>query len=98
MNVKLIGIGAAGNKAAINAVENKVIAMEHVMLINSTLRDIPADYKGLKIEYAGSYGGCGKERNIAFDLAMKNLQEGVLPLEEFLCLDNPAKKAEYIYR
>lgn len=96
MNVKLIGIGAAGNKAAINAVENKVIAMEHVMLINSTLRDIPADYKGLKFEYAGSYGGCGKERNIAFDLAMKNLQEGVLPLEEFLCVDNEAKKAELV--
>ena len=96
MNVKLIGIGAAGNKAAINAVENSVIAIENVMLINSTLRDIPADYKGLKIEYAGSYGGCGKERNIAFDLAMKNLQEGVLPLEEFLCLDDDAKRAELV--
>ena len=96
MNVKLIGIGAAGNKAAINAVENKVISMDNVMLVNSTLRDIPADYKGLKIEYAGSYGGCGKERNIAFDLAMKNLQEGVLPLEEFLCVDNDAKRAELV--
>ena len=96
MNVKLIGIGAAGNKAAINAVENKVIAMEHVMLINSTLRDIPADYKGLKIEYAGSYGGCGKERNIAFDLAMKNLQEGSIPLEDFLCLNDESKRAELV--
>lgn len=96
MNVKLIGIGAAGNKAAINAVENHVIAMEHVMLINSTLRDIPVDYKGLKFEYAGSYGGCGKERNIAFDLAMKNLQEGILPLEEFLCLNDEKKKAELV--
>lgn len=96
MNVKLIGIGAAGNKAAINAVENKVIAMDNVMLINSTLRDIPADYKGLKIEYAGSYGGCGKERNIAYELAMKNLQEGVLPLKEFLCLDNEDKRAELV--
>ena len=96
MNVKLIGIGAAGNKAAINAVENKVIAMEHVMLINSTLRDIPADYKGLKIEYAGSYGGCGKERNIAYDLAMKNLQEGVIPLEDFLCVEDDAKRAELV--
>ena len=96
MNVKLIGIGAAGNKAAINAVENKVIAIENVMLINSTLRDIPADYKGLKVEYAGSYGGCGKERNIAYDLAMKNLQEGILPLEEFLCLEDDNKRAELV--
>ena len=96
MIVKLIGIGAAGNKAAINAVENKVIAIENVMLINSTLRDIPADYKGLKVEYAGSYGGCGKERNIAFDLAMSNLQNGSLPLNEFLCLEDETKKAELV--
>lgn len=96
MNVKLIGIGAAGNKAAINAVENKVIAIDNVMLINSTLRDIPADYKGLKIEYAGSYGGCGKERSIAYDLAEKNITKGVLPLREFLCIDNDEKKAEIV--
>lgn len=96
MNVKLIGIGAAGNKAAINAVENKVIAIDNVMLINSTLQDIPADYKGLKIEYAGSYGGCGKERNMAYNLAMKNLEEDVIPLDNFLCVDNEAKKAELV--
>ena len=94
MNVKLIGIGAAGNKAAINAVENNVISIDNVMLINSTLRDIPADYKGLKIEYNGSYGGCGKERTIAFDLAMNNLKDGSIPLKEFLCLDDNEKRAE----
>ena len=96
MNVKLIGIGAAGNKAAINAVENDIINMEHVMLINSTLRDIPADYKGLKFEFAGSYGGCGKERNIALDLAKKNVIDGVIPFEEFLCLNDAKKKAELV--
>ena len=96
MITKVIGIGAAGNKAAINVVENKIIDIDSVMLINSTLRDIPADYKGLKIEYDGSYGGCGKERNIAFDLAMKNLQTGKLPLKEFLHLDDPAKRAELV--
>ena len=96
MITKLIGIGAAGNKAAINVVENNVLSIDDVMLINSTLRDIPADYKGLKIEYSGSYGGCGKERNIAYDLAMKNLQEGQIPLTEFLCLNDPEKKAELV--
>lgn len=96
MITKVIGIGAAGNKAAINVVENKIIDMDSVMLINSTLRDIPADYKGLKIEFDGSYGGCGKERNIAFDLAMKNLQTGKIPLKEFLHLDDPAKRAELV--
>lgn len=96
MITKVIGIGAAGNKAAINVVENNIIDINSVMLINSTLRDIPSDYKGLKIEYDGSYGGCGKERSIAFDLAMKNLQGGKLPLREFLCLDDPVKKAELV--
>lgn len=89
MITKVIGIGAAGNKAAINVVENKIIDIDSVMLINSTLRDIPQDYKGLKIEYDGSYGGCGKERNIAYDLAMKNLAGGKLPLEEFLHIGKP---------
>lgn len=96
MITKVIGIGAAGNKAAINVVENKIIDIDSVMLINSTLKDIPADYKGLKIEYDGSYGGCGKERNMAFDLAMKNLQENKIPLREFLHLDDPEKKAELV--
>lgn len=96
MITKVIGIGAAGNKAAINVVENNIIPMDSVMLINSTLKDIPADYKGLKIQYDGAYSGCGKERNIAFDLAMKNLQEGRLPLKEFLCVDDPAKRAELV--
>ena len=96
MITKVIGIGAAGNKAAINVVENKIIDIDSVMLINSTLRDIPADYKGLKIEYNGSYGGCGKERNIAFDLAMNNLKDGNIPLGEFLHLDDPEKKAELV--
>lgn len=96
MITKVIGIGAAGNKAAINVVENKIIDIDSVMLINSTLRDIPADYKGLKIEYDGSYGGCGKERNIAFDLAMNNLKEGKIPLKEFLHLDDPATRAELV--
>lgn len=96
MITKLIGIGAAGNKAAINVVENNILGIENVMLINSTLKDIPVDYKGLKIEFAGSYGGCGKERKIAYDLAMKNLQSGVIPLRDFLCLDDPEKKAELV--
>lgn len=96
MITKVIGIGAAGNKAAINVVENNILGIENVMLINSTLKDIPVDYKGLKIEYDGSYGGCGKERSIAFDLAMKNLQNGSIPLKEFLHIDNPEKKAELV--
>ena len=96
MITKLIGIGAAGNKAAINAVENNIIDIDNVMLINSTLKDIPKDYKGLTIEYDGSYSGCGKERKLAYKLAKANLMGGKLHLNEFLCLEDPENKAELV--
>ena len=88
MICRLIGIGAAGNKAAITAVENNIISVNKTMLINSTLKDIPADYQtkdgAIVRQYVGAYGGCGKERNISFDLAEKSLQDDTLGLEDFL--------------
>ena len=88
MICRLIGIGAAGNKAAITAVENNIISVNKTMLINSTLKDIPADYQtkdgAIVRQYVGAYGGCGKERNISFDLAEKSLQGDTLGLEDFL--------------
>lgn len=91
MRCRLIGIGAAGNKAAITAVENEIISVENTMLINSTLKDIPADYlskPGAVVrKYEGAYGGCGKERKISLDLAMNNLESDTLGLEKFLGID-----------
>lgn len=89
MITKVIGIGAAGNKAAINVIENNIIDMDSVMLINSTLKDIPADYKGLKIQYDGSYGGCGKERSAAKELLENNIMNDKIPLEKFLHIGQP---------
>ena len=87
MICRLIGIGAAGNKAAITAVENNIISVNKTMLINSTLKDIPADYQtkdgAIVRQYVGAYGGCGKERNISFDLAEKSLLDDTLGLEDF---------------
>lgn len=97
MICRLIGIGAAGNKAAITAVENEIIPVNKTMLINSTLKDIPADYQSkdgaIVKQYSGAYGGCGKERNISYGLAEKNLQEDTLDLEKFLGV-NTEKKCE----
>ena len=45
LKIKLIGIGAAGNKAAITALKEGVIAEDELLLINSNLGDIPADYR-----------------------------------------------------
>ena len=49
MQYKVIGIGAAGNKAAISLVEKKVMDVKDILLINSTARDIPKNYSGDKI-------------------------------------------------
>lgn len=84
MRTKVIGIGAAGNKAAIAAAENSIVRLEDILLINSTLKDIPTDYKGEKYCFENAYGGCGKERSIARNLTMENLQSGSLDIKKFL--------------
>ena len=45
MKIKLIGVGAAGNKAVIEAVEQGVVDKESILLLNSTLQDIPVQYR-----------------------------------------------------
>lgn len=88
MICKLIGSGAAGNKAAITAVENSIIPIDHTMLVNSTLKDIPAEYQnkdGANVkQFIGAYGGCGKERNISYDLCKDTLMKDTLQLKDFL--------------
>lgn len=88
MRTRIIGVGAAGNKAAISAVVNKIISAEDVLLINSTKKDIPADYKGNVFCFPNAYGGCGKERKIAKRLTQDALQGGSLDLEAFLAVDD----------
>lgn len=95
MRTRIIGIGAAGNKAAISAVENNVDKLENILLINSTLKDIPNDYKGRKFCFTDAYGGCGKERQKAKDLMIADLQTDAMKLEEFLCIGTP-EKAELV--
>ena len=88
MYCKLIGLGAAGNKAAICAVENKIMSISNTMLINSTLKDIPAEYQNkegaIVHQLFGAYGGCGKERQMSYGLLEETLKRDVLNLEEFL--------------
>lgn len=89
MITKLIGLGAGGNKAGICAVMNHVMNIEDVMLLNSTLKDIPRDYEGLCIEFLDSYGGAGKERQMSYELCKKSIMNGHIPLEEFLHIGKP---------
>ena len=43
MELEVFGIGAAGNKAAIRAIEAGIISDEYVKLFNTTTKDIPAE-------------------------------------------------------
>ena len=65
MEVTLFGIGAAGNKAAINVLEKGILDEKHVRLLNTTIKDIPESYKtdnkGIVFKFSSMLGGCGKE-------------------------------------
>lgn len=64
MELEVFGIGAAGNKAAIKAIERNVVSKEYVKLFNTTTKDIPTEYKNddIVVPFASSIlGGCGKE-------------------------------------
>lgn len=74
---KLVGAGAAGNKATILLIEQGVVTPDKVMLINSTMRDIPDDYKHLA-ELISDNGGCGKETSLAAELCLQAIKEGTL--------------------
>ena len=91
MKVKLIGLGAAGNKAAITAVDNNIIQCSDVMLLNSTLKDIPASYLerdgAVCYQFTGAYGGCGKERSRSYELCSSTLENDTIKLGEFLGID-----------
>lgn len=83
LNLKFIGAGAAGNKAAI-ALVNAGFASDDVTLINSTLKDIPSDFKNSAILFGSnsdSLGGCGKERNIGKKLILSDLKTNSITLD-----------------
>ncbi len=79
---KIVGVGAAGNKAVITMIEKDICDKNSVLLLNSTLRDIPEQYRSLAVQYANTRGGAGKERMIAKTLCLQSIQDG-----ELNCLD-----------
>lgn len=73
LKIKLIGVGAAGNKAAIAAFEAGVVAEDELLLINSNLGDVPDAYKQYCIVLSDKVKGTGKERDIARKIAIEYL-------------------------
>ena len=83
LSTVIIGVGAAGNKAAIQVLKDNIMSKSQVLLLNSTIRDVPEDYKDLCIEF-GDIKGCGKERELAKKMIMASMQNNQVNLDEFL--------------
>lgn len=83
MKVKLIGVGAAGNKAAMAAIEAGVFDRKDVMILNTTRKDMKKEYDDINIEFGPGFGGCGKERNIAKELMFKALKQESINIDSF---------------
>lgn len=85
-NVKVIGSGAAGNKAAIQLIEEGIVDSTNVLLINSAIKDIPEKYRDnaicLNDDIKGE--GSGKERNRAKQLVHDAIMDNKLDLAKFV--------------
>lgn len=84
MKFKLLGLGACGNKVAISCIEAGVIEQEDVTLINSTIKDIPYEYRDQAIRLSDQYLGSGQERKLAKDMTLKAIKDEKLVLENII--------------
>ena len=83
LKLKVIGTGAAGNKAAI-ALHEAGFKTECITLINSTTKDIPEEYVSNSLIFGNDFlslGGCGKERDRGKKLILQDLKSGKINLD-----------------
>ncbi|MBR6289435.1 MAG: hypothetical protein IKR19_08870 [Acholeplasmatales bacterium] len=81
MKVLLVGVGAAGNKAVMNAVDRGTVKLEDTMIVNSTSKDFPSGYEGKKIVLSQTDTGCGKERPVANEYAQQAMNHGLFTFD-----------------
>lgn len=76
MKFMFIGLGAAGNKAAVDLVKAGVATAENTILVNSTDKDfVNCDEVTNRVILNPGNSGCGKERKIARQYAEKSLDK-----------------------
>ena len=63
--IKAVALGAAGSKCLMEAIKRGVIKEEDSIIINSTSKDFPLDYKGKTMVISPKNVGCGKEREVS---------------------------------
>ena len=84
MRFKIFAVGAAGNKAAIALVEQGIVDKEDIVLINSTIKDIPAEYRDFAIRLSDTVQGCGQERSLAKQICLEAIKSGRLNLDSIM--------------
>ena len=72
-----IALGAAGNKALVEAINAGVVEEKDAILINSTSKDFPESFSGKKIIISPNNTGCGKERNVSKAYLLNSIKEKV---------------------
>lgn len=94
MKIKVIGIGACGNNVGIDLIKHGLLVEEDIILINTTTKDVPSDFKDKIIIFEGSTGGSGKERDISKNLSLTSMRQGKIGqiLEDFVEKDSEAEQ------
>lgn len=83
LKAKVLGVGAAGNKAAITLIEEHIVDPKQVVLLNTTLKDVPEKYTEYAVEF-GSMKGCGKERTLAQEMFVQGIEEGQININTLM--------------
>lgn len=83
LKAKVLGVGAAGNKAAITLIEEHVVDPKQVVLLNTTLKDVPEKYAEYAVEF-GAMKGCGKERTLAQEMFVQGIEEGQININTLM--------------
>lgn len=92
LNFKVIGAGAAGNKAAIKLITSGFNSKD-VIMVNSTMKDIGDEYKDNSIIFgtsSGFLGGCGKERSLGKKLILADMKAGTVNFDNIIDPDTNA--------
>ena len=85
MKITFLGCGAAGNKVAINLMEQEILTNKNTYLVNSTIKDIPEKFREKSIIFSSSNtGGCGKERDRGKQLLLDSLKNSKIDLDSIL--------------
>lgn len=84
LKATIIGLGAAGSKASIDLMNKYPELSQKIMLVNTTMKDIPLEYRDKAVELISNYKGSGKERSKANKIMYDNLKAGTFdyPFDE----------------